>query len=85
MRLRQAGHERSSVLCLVRLLPTPGLPPVTVPPLRLFVSLERQSATIAFDTYAFHRVGVTAVVGQDPAPGGLKAALIGWRKSEPLF
>lgn len=79
------GFVPGAVQIALRLVPTPGLPPVTVPPLRLLVSLERQSATIAFDTYAFHRVGVTAVVGQDPASADLSAALVGWRKSEPLF
>ncbi|HEV7498835.1 MAG TPA: prepilin-type N-terminal cleavage/methylation domain-containing protein [Vicinamibacteria bacterium] len=79
------GFVPGSVQIALRLVPVPGLPPVTVPPLRLLVPLEQQSATIAFDTYAFHRVGVTAVVGQDPATADLKAGLAGWRKSEPLF
>ena len=74
-----------AVRITLRLVPNPSLPRVTVPPLTLRVPLETQSATIAFDTFAFHRVGVTAIVGQDAASGERKAGLLGWRKSEPLF
>lgn len=74
-----------AILITLRLVPNPSLPRVTVPPLALRVPLEPQSATIAFDTFAFHRVGVTAIVGQDPVSGERKAGLLGWRKSEPLF
>jgi hypothetical protein len=74
-----------AVRITLRLLPNPSLPRVTVPPLTLRVPLEPQSATIAFDTFAFHRVGVAAVIGRDPVSAERKAGVLGWRKSEPLL
>jgi hypothetical protein len=77
------GFVPSGVRIALALLPVPGLPPVTVSPLALRVSLEPQSATVAFDLFAFHRVGVAGVVGQ-AAAGGSTIGMHGWRKSEPL-
>jgi len=79
------GFAPGAVTIVLRLLPNPGLPPVTVPPLSLRVSLEPQSATVAFDLFAFHRIGVAGVVGQDPATAERNVGMHGWRKSDPLF
>jgi hypothetical protein len=58
---------------------------VTVPPLSLRVALEPQSATVAFDTFAFHRVGVAGVIGRGEGPATLRVGMHGWRKSDPRF
>ncbi len=79
------GFAPGGVRIRLRLLPNPALPPVTVPPLSLYVSLEPQSATIAFDAFAFHRVGLAGIIGQDPASGDMKVGMHGWRKSDPRF
>jgi hypothetical protein len=80
-----AGLAPGGVQIALRLLPNPALPRVTVPPLSLRVSLEPQSATVAFDAFAFHRVGVAGVIGQDPASAERKVGMHGWRKSDPRF
>jgi prepilin-type N-terminal cleavage/methylation domain-containing protein len=79
------GSVPGGVRIHLGLLPNPALPRVTVPALSLRVSLEPQSATIAFDTFAFHRVGVAGVIGQDPVSAERKVGLHGWRKSDPRF
>ena len=80
-----AGTVPGAVRITLGLQPNPALPPVTVPPLSLRVSLEPQSATVAFDPFAFHRVGVAGVIGQGQGPAALKIGLHGWRKSDPRF
>jgi prepilin-type N-terminal cleavage/methylation domain-containing protein len=79
------GSAPGGVRINLSLLPNPALPRVTVPPLSLRVCLEPQSATIAFDMFAFHRVGVAGVIGQDPVSAERKIGMHGWRKSEPRF
>jgi len=79
------GSVPASVRIALQLRPNPGLPLVTVSPLTLRVALETQSATIAFDPYAFHRVGLAGVVGQDAASADKKVGMHGWRKSDPRF
>jgi prepilin-type N-terminal cleavage/methylation domain-containing protein len=79
------GLAPGGVRITLGLLPNPALPRITVPPLSLRVSLEPQSATVAFDAFAFHRVGVAGVIGQDPASGERKVAVQAWRKSDPRF
>ena len=79
------GLVPGGVRITLGLLPNPPLPRVTVPPLSLRVSLEPQSATVAFDAFAFHRVGVAGVIGQDPASAERKIGMHGWRKSDPRF
>src|SRR5262249_55480515 len=79
------GVVPGAVRISLRLLPNPDLPPVRVPALLLRVSLEPQSATVPFDAYAFHRIGVAAIVGQDPASRERKVGMHGWRKSDPRY
>jgi hypothetical protein len=79
------GLAPGAVRIRLGLLPIPHLPRVTVPPLSLRVSLEPQSAAVAFDVFAFHRVGVAGVIGQDPASGEKKVGMHAWRKSDPRF
>jgi hypothetical protein len=79
------GLVPGGVSIALRLLPNPALPLVTVPPLSLRVSLEPQSATVAFDTFAFHRVGVAGVIGQDQASAERNVGIQAWRKSDPRF
>jgi len=79
------GTAPGAVRITLGLLPNPALPPVTVPPLSLRVALEPQSATVAFDTFAFHRVGVAGVIGQGAGPASLQIGMHGWRKSDPRF
>ena len=79
------GTAPGGVRLTLALLPNPGLPPVTVPPLSLRVALEPQSATVAFDLFAFHRVGVAGVIGQGAPPASLSIGMHGWRKSDPRF
>jgi hypothetical protein len=79
------GTAPGAVRLTLGLLPNPGLPPVTVAPLSLRVALEPQSATVAFDLFAFHRIGVAGVIGQGPQPASLSIGMHGWRKSDPRF
>ena len=79
------GLAPGGVRITLGLLPNPTLPRVTVPPLSLRVSLEPQSATVAFDAFAFHRVGVAGVIGQDPASAERKIGMHGWRKTTPVL
>lgn len=79
------GLAPGGVRIRLGLLPNPGLPRVTVPPLSLRVSLEPQSAAVAFDVFAFHRVGVAGVIGQDPASAEKKVGMHAWRKSDTRF
>lgn len=79
------GVMPGGVRITLRLVPNPDLPRVTVPPLRLQVSLEPQSAAVAFDAFAFHTVGVAAVVGQDPASAAKSVGMHAWRKPLPRF
>ena len=46
---------------------------------------EAQSATVPFDLFAFHRVGVSGIVGQALGPRGNTVGMHGWRKSDPRF
>jgi len=79
------GLAPGAVRITLSLLPNPALPRVTVPPLSFRVSLEPQSATVAFDAFAFHRVGVAGVIGQDPVSAERKVGMHAWRKSDPRF
>lgn len=79
------GLAPGGVRINLSLLSNPALPRVTVPPLSLRVSLEPQAATIAFDAFAFHRIGVAGVIGQDPVSAERKIGMHGWRKSDPRF
>jgi prepilin-type N-terminal cleavage/methylation domain-containing protein len=79
------GTVPGAVRISLALLPNPALPPIVVPPLSLRVSLETQSATVAFDTFAFHRVGVAGVIGRGATPASLKIGMHGWRKSDPRY
>jgi hypothetical protein len=79
------GLAPGAVRIRLSLLPNPGLPRVTVPPLSLRVSLEPQSAAVAFDVFAFHRVGIAGVIGQDPVSAEMKVGMHAWRKSDPRF
>ena len=79
------GTAPGAVRISLGLLPNPALPPVTVPPLSLRVALEPQSATVAFDTFAFHRAGVAGVIGKGEGPVRLKVGMHGWRMSDPRF
>jgi len=79
------GQVPASVRIALQLRPNPALPRVTVPPLSLRVALEPQSATIAFDPFAFHRVGLAGVVGQEAGRPDKKVGMHGWRKSDPRF
>jgi prepilin-type N-terminal cleavage/methylation domain-containing protein len=75
----------SGVRISLRLVPNPDLPPVTVAPLSVLVSLEPQSAAIAFDAAAYHTVGLAGVIGQDSASGDRKVRMHAWRNTIPLF
>lgn len=79
------GVAPGAVRITLSLLSNPALPRVTVPPLSFRVSLEPQSATVAFDVFAFHRVGVAGVIGQAPASAERKVGMHAWRKSDPRF
>jgi prepilin-type N-terminal cleavage/methylation domain-containing protein len=63
----------------------PDLPPVTLSPLSVLVSLEPQSATVAFDAAAYHTIGLAAVVGQDPVSGAKTVRMHAWRNTIPRF
>jgi hypothetical protein len=57
---------------------------VAVPPLSVFVSLESQSATVAFDAAGYHTIGLSAVIGQDVS--GVKTVRMhAWRNTIPRF
>ena len=79
------GRAPGGVQITLGLLPNPDLPRVDVPPLSRRVSLEPQSATVAFDAFAFHTVGVAAVIGQDPASAEKKVRMHAWKKTVPLL
>jgi prepilin-type N-terminal cleavage/methylation domain-containing protein len=79
------GQVPGGVRVTLRLLPSPDLPLVTVPPLSLTVSLDPQSATIAFDALAYHTIGVAAVVGQDPASAAKNIGMHAWRRPIRAF
>jgi hypothetical protein len=79
------GVVPRAVRVTLRLDPNPDMPRVTVPVLSLRVPLEAQSATVPFDAFAFHRIGVAGIVGQDPVSGERKVGMHGWRKSDPRF
>ena len=78
-------REVAGVRITLRLLANPDLPSITVPPVSVLVSLEPQSASIAFDAAAYHTVGLAGVIGQDPASGDRKVGMHAWRNTIPLF
>jgi hypothetical protein len=79
------GQIPRGVRITLRLGRNPDLPPVTVSPLSVLVSLESQSARIAFDAAAFHTIGLAAVIGQDPVSGAKTVRMHAWRNTLPRF
>jgi prepilin-type N-terminal cleavage/methylation domain-containing protein len=79
------GQGPRGVRITLRLGRNPDLPPVTVSPLSVLVSLESQSARIAFDAAAFHTIGLAAVIGQDPVSGAKTVRMHAWRNTLPRF
>jgi len=79
------GQVPGGVEITLHLLPNPDLPRVAVPSLSRRVSLEPQSATVAFDPFAYHAIGVAAVIGQDPASAVKKVRMHAWPKAIPRF
>jgi prepilin-type N-terminal cleavage/methylation domain-containing protein len=79
------GRVPGGVEIALALVPNPDLPPVTVPPLSRRLSLEPQSATVAFDPFAYHTIGVAAVIGQDPGSAEKKLRMHAWPKPLPRF
>jgi prepilin-type N-terminal cleavage/methylation domain-containing protein len=79
------GRVPGGVQITLGLSPNPDLPPVTVPPLSRRLSLEPQSATVAFDPFAYHTIGVAAVIGQDPGSAEKKVRMHAWPKPLPRF
>jgi len=79
------GQGPRGVRITLRLGRNPDLPPVTISPLSVLVSLESQSARIAFDAAAFHTIGLAAVIGQDPVSGAKTVRMNAWRNTLPRF
>lgn len=81
----EIGPDRvpGGVRITLRLLPNPDLPLVTVPPLSLRVALEPQSASVPFDVFGFHTIGVAAVIGQDPVSAAKTVGMHAWQKPIP--
>jgi hypothetical protein len=79
----EPGVVPGAVRIALRLRPNPTLPPVVVPPVSLFVTLEPQSTAIAFDAMGYHTVGLAAVIGRDALTGGKKARMQAWRRPVP--
>jgi prepilin-type N-terminal cleavage/methylation domain-containing protein len=80
----RGGNVPGGVWISLSLQPNPGLPPVVVAPLRLLVALPAQSAAVAFDAAGYRLVGVSAVVGQDPASARMTVRMHAWRADRPL-
>jgi len=83
--LRRPRATADSVRITLRLRPNPSLPPITVPPRTVFVSPERQWATIPFDPAGLHAIGLAGVIGEDPATGARTVRIHTWHDSTPLF
>jgi prepilin-type N-terminal cleavage/methylation domain-containing protein len=75
----------STVRITLRLRPNPALPPVTVPPLTVFVSQEPQWATIPFDASGNRAIGLAGVIGQDPRSGARTVRMHAWHDTTPIW